>query len=159
MAETVQGAPEGGNVTEKTFLSHLESLRQSKDAVEKAKGRYKAARKAAKADGISLKELDDAVSLASEDHDEVRSRYATTVQYLKWLRSPIGTQLDAFAGLADLTIAEKAHGDGFAASLRGEPTESCPHAPGTSQREDWLRGWNDHRNALGNAGAQVAAVH
>ena len=50
-----------------------------------------------------------------------------------------------------------AYTEGLHAQAQGEGRNACPYAEGSSEREDWLKGWDaaaeldDHADAAGDA--------
>jgi len=115
------------------------------------KGELSAIYKAAKADGIDVDALKDAIKADGEDHIEVVSRYANTGKYLRAHRSPLGEQLNLFP-LEPIPETMRAAVAGKRAGLRGGSIDENPYTPGseafTAFRDSWEAGQQEVRERL-----------
>lgn len=143
-----------GGVDEAIFARHVNAIAAADAVCEEANAKRKKARQAAKADGITPKDLDRALIIAEMSSDEQHQYLATQKQYLEWLRVPIGTQLsllDQSPLETDEDIAadliKKSAGDGYRAGLTGKWQDDNPHDPTTPAGQAWIKGWHDGQKA------------
>ena len=140
------------------FLRHVHAIQQFKEgplAEAKAKvkeltGQYKDLRQLAKADGLVLKELDEAVEDARTERVDLVAKETRRRLYRQWLGLPF-EQADLFEehegtpSLAREQLRWKAMGntDGRLARPRAAP-EDCP----SNMESHYLTGWDEGQAAL-----------
>lgn len=135
-----------------------EKVVEGQKAVERAakplkskKGELSALYKAAKADGIDVDALKDAILADAGDHLEVVSRYANTGKYLRAHRSALAEQMNLFP-LEPIPVAMQAAVAGKRAGLRGGDATENPYTPGTdafvAYAEHWEAGQQELREHL-----------
>lgn len=127
------------------FKRHVAKISAKKIAKEAADAEYKTARQEAKAGGITLGSLDQAIRLANMPRDERDQTFSEISQYANWLGAvEIGAQLDMFnhSGPGPEDMA-KAYGAGEMAGLTGQDPSGGKHAPGSGQHQEWMRGWHE----------------
>lgn len=137
-------APDAG-----VFLRHVQAIRRQAEKVEEAKlatknerGKLKDVRKLAQADGLVMRELDDALEALQVEHVDLIAREQRRRLYHEWLGIPLVEQgsLDLHAKEGDTALDAKrwfkrGDTDGRLGRVREVP-QGCPpeHIP------DWLRG-------------------
>lgn len=140
-------------LTQAQFHAHVAAISRAEAKAKEAKAALNKARKRAKADGILLKDLDRALTLAELTREEQREQMTAQAQYLRWLNAPIGSQLPLFqdeGGEDDLGLpedgeaADRAYGQGFLAGISGRP-EDNPHDASHEVGMKWLEGYREGR--------------
>ncbi|WOF74162.1 hypothetical protein QMT40_001809 [Parvibaculaceae bacterium PLY_AMNH_Bact1] len=160
------GAPTAGpgdNVPEGVFLSHVQKIIDANREVDEQssilKGKQdarKRLRQAAKAEGIMLGELDQALELIDQEEEGVAS-LSRVLKYAEMMRAPIGTQFKMFD--EERPTLDVAFDKGFNSSMQGIGTEECPYGPG-EEREAYLKGWHEHQKRIAEEMKQEEeAVH
>lgn len=141
-------------ITPEQFSAAIRTLAPLEAARDKAKANLKAARKQLRADGFLLVIFDAMRKLADLPRLEQITNWTHSVAYLKYLRSPIGSQLkmdfddvDPFkadgAGL-EAQAVEDAEGDGYRLGLAGEAWEdSNPHPVSSKVGQAWIKGYRE----------------
>ena len=105
------------------------------------KGELSAVYKAAKADGIDVDALKDAITADSGDHLNFLSRYASTGKYLRAHRSPLGTQLGLFP-LDAIPEISRAAMAGKRSGLLGRSIDENPYQPGSENFAAFAEHWH-----------------
>jgi len=139
-------------LTPDRFHHHIAALERQKGKVDAERAVLNKLRKAAKADGILLKELDAMMVIADMTPRQQREHIERSKWYLEMLAAPIGSQMTlSFERMApnddgspaEQEILDTAYGQGFRAGLQEAPEEANPHAPNTSIGMKWLEGLRD----------------
>jgi hypothetical protein len=135
-------AKSGNNVPESLVLAHLSKIQTAEKKKDEAVAALRAARKAAKADGVNLKTLDAVRHLAGLDDVELASMFNETVTYARYLSVPVFGQMQLFE--APEVTAENAKDIAFAKGLKagklGRGEDANPYDPGVPSFHDWLKG-------------------
>jgi hypothetical protein len=105
------------------------------------KGELSAIYKAAKADGIDVDALCDAIKADADDHLEVVTRYANTGKYLRAHRSPLGVQMNLFP-LDPIPEASRAAIAGKRSGLRGGSIDENPYPAGSESHVAYVEAWH-----------------
>ncbi len=104
------------------------------------KGELSAIYKAAKADGIDVDALCDAITADAGDHLDVVSRYANTGKYLRAHQSPLGIQMNLFP-LDPIPEVSRAAIAGKRQGLRGGSVDENPYPPGSEAFVAYVDAW------------------
>lgn len=163
------------NVSDGTIKQHIREVTTLKEAAESAHGEYRAALKAAKADGVDTKELTEALKARKREPEDVVRSLHTRIRYLALVNIPVH-QMDLFGGAASIGPAVVADEDlneedaeharweaqevGHKAGLDGDVKENNPHPPGTFRNQAWFGGWKTGQEQLakGPAGVKKAST-
>ncbi len=147
-AEERVGAHVGLNLTRDTFAECFRKIRTAKREADEARGRYQAARKAAKDAGVDMPALALMEQLAKLDEDEVNQRLSAVFRYAGWLELKVGTQLDMFGAEPRTQKAEVEHREwaaeeaGIEAGKAGaDRNDENPYPPGSPLHVKWDAGW------------------
>jgi uncharacterized protein (UPF0335 family) len=118
-------------------------LAEAMVGVQAIRGRISAANKVARKDGCDVRAIKRAIELKKRSADEVIAEHKATVEILKIMESPLGTQFDFFKDVEvkDVVTAEAA---GYAAGKNNENFSNNPYQAGTEDHAKWSEGW--HRN-------------
>lgn len=139
------------NVTEPLFLHHLRKLADAERKKDEAVALVRAARKGAKADGVSLHKLDQARSLSKLSEAELVDEFNTLVRYATFLNVPVYRQMSLFelgeTGDEEKTL-ERAYHDGCRAGKLGQSEGSNPFDATLPAGQKWLAGYRDGQAAL-----------
>lgn len=130
------------------FFDHLNKIQSSKEELEQVKAAHARLFKAAKADGITKKDLEYALRLRADDSngEELLEERRREVRIAKWLQHPVGTQIDLFD--EDRTTAvERAKELGKNAGMEGQTCIS-PYDGSTEQAQAWIKGWQEGQKAI-----------
>lgn len=140
---------------ESLFLRHVQEVVKATAEREAAKLVIKAARDALKAkrklasdEGISLRELDEAIEAKNADRTDLAAREKRRIQYMNWLGLDIGAQSELDLTSTDHEREKKdwfARGNGDARI--GRPREKPPGIPG-ERLQDYLQGWDAGQEAV-----------
>jgi hypothetical protein len=153
--EEPAGIGDNGTQREAAFHVHMQALTARRAETDRAKETLKAIRKletqvrnAAKADGFSLKLIDEIM----DDEGKTRADLAAEAEDRYWMRQarglPVGGQMDMFATTPTLVRDATAwEAEGYRAGIRGmegKPPEgvSSPHL------QDWMTGWGAGQEKL-----------
>lgn len=138
------GAAVGLNLTRDTFEECFRKIRTAKREADEARGRYQAARKAAKDAGVDMPALALMEQLAKLDEEEVNQRLGVVFRYAGWLELNIGTQLDMFGAEPRTQKAEVEQRE-WAAEEAGKAgpnrNDENPYPPGSPLHVKWDAGW------------------
>jgi len=104
------------------------------------KGELSAIYKAAKADGLDVDALTDAIKADAGDHLDVVSRYANTGKYLRAHHSPLGIQMNLFP-LEPIPEVSRAAIAGKRQGLRGGSVDENPYPPGSEPFVAYVDAW------------------
>lgn len=121
---------------------------------EELKASGKAAANTAKALGVNLDAYKLVRKLAKMERPRAEALLRDTLLYAKWLDLGLGDQLDLFgkddtalAGLTAKVVTEhkgwEAERTGYEAGKSNDPSDNCPHLPGTEMHQRWMVGWHD----------------
>jgi ribosome modulation factor len=130
------------------FFDHLNKIQASKAELEKMKASHARLFKAAKADGITKKDLEYALRLRSDDSngEELLEERRREIRIAKWLQHPVGTQMDMFDKDRS-TAEEKAFELGKNAGMEGKAC-IAPYDGSTKQAQAWIKGWHEGQAAI-----------
>lgn len=149
MAESLAEA-RSHNVGPEVFLRHWRDIRDAKNAKDDAGMGHTRAKKAAKQAGINLDAFKLVEQFADLDTDEMELLLKDVIAYSKWLKLPIGTQMEMFAkpdvampnDAAAAQHAEwEAGQDGLAAGQNGHERDTNPCEPGSAEHVAWDKQW------------------
>jgi hypothetical protein len=152
-----------GTVPDATYKLHLEKIgalrgdmKRAQDALNAARGSYRAALKVAKQDGCNPDAI--AAAFAERDKDQVERKmyFRDFGRALRLLGVPLGTQLNLFDGDATVaaiegdgpTTPEMAEQRGRIDCKAGVPNDANPFEPGTEQHQRWRIGWDLHAEGV-----------
>lgn len=105
------------------------------------KGELSAIYKAAKADGVDVEALKDAIKAHDGDHLEVVERYANTGKYLRAHQSPLGVQMNLFP-LDPIPEVSRAAIAGKRQGLRGGSIDENPYPAGSEAFVAYADAWH-----------------
>lgn len=138
--------------TEGMFLRHIQKLRQKGEEIEIAKGvvklkrgELKDLRNLAKADGIVLGELDEALEALETERVDLLAREERRVLYFEWLGLP--TLRSADSAKIERTPAKRWAAMGEIDGRLGKP-RVVPDTCDGSNVQDYLHGWDKGQRAL-----------
>jgi ribosome modulation factor len=138
------------NVTDALVLHHLQKIMKEERKKDEAVNALRSARKAAKADGVSLKTLDSVRHLMKLDQGELADDFNEFVRYARLLEVPVYSQLSLFEvgepSMEDTCARAKA--DGLRAGKLGHDQSTCPHDPTAPAGQAWLDGYHDGQAIL-----------
>src|SRR5579872_2440329 len=167
------------------FKKHLDAilplqgeLQSAQQAQSAAQGRYRAAIKAAKKDGVDDVALLEFLKLRKLEPDEVTRRFKALNEMLLWGNVPVGTQLgmfddgksvattleDAASGFSDTgpeRMTDKSmvaiEADGHTAFINNVAFGDCPYPQDTIAGQKWMSGWRlAEQQAIDKAKAEAA---
>ncbi|MBR0682764.1 hypothetical protein GXW74_19890 [Roseomonas eburnea] len=132
------------------FLEHLRACVEADRQLEKARDLRKAARKRAKAAGVALADMDEALVLSRMESATIAQRFRNLSRYSEWMGKPLGTQAELFGATDDQKPSEKAtaqHAEwaaeeaGYDEGHSGAARDANPYPPGTLFAARWDAGW------------------
>lgn len=151
-------------IDDDTFLRHARTIGSIEGEMAIVRKRLNKARKAARADGIKLKLFDAMRQVADLPRAEQQEHLAHQQAYLRWLRSPIGTQfslsldddptLDVGEDADDRVasqVVEDARGAGYRAALAGEWQDANPHDENSESGQAWIAGFHEGQSVQAHA--------
>lgn len=141
-------APE---VDQTTFLYFLGRQKEIEEELSALKAKKKKLRRQARDEGIVLADMDAMLRLEALGDDAVEEHFRNQIQYARYMRLPVGTQLGFFdeeVPEAKETTPEKSKQDGRAAGLRGSDLSDNPHEMNTKAGQGWAEGWHDGQKEL-----------
>lgn len=132
------------NVDDAIVLVHLQKIQTAERKKDEAVNALRSARKAAKADGISLKTFDAVRHLAKLDEHEVTDDFNDMIRYARILQVPVYSQLELFAAptAAEDQVIIKAGMNGLRAGRTGADAATNPYDPGSPAGQMWLEQWH-----------------
>lgn len=143
---------DGDNVVDGLVLHHLHRIVGEEKKKDIAVNALRNARKAAKADGVSLKALDAVRVLAKLDSHELTQDFNDIVRYARLLQVPLYSQLDMFDAPDGSTdeedIIARAASDGLRAGRMGEEGKTTKYDPGSPAGQAWLEYWRKGQDEL-----------
>lgn len=149
MAERVEEKPKS-NVTDATFSEHYRAIRDASKEQQRATAVMRLARKRAKAAGIILSDLDQAIRLRDLDSDERDVHLKNVGRYAAWLGCPLGTQGAIFGDaeaprekVATELLEHDAREKGWNHGLHGGKEDGNPFVLGTPVSVAWAKGHAD----------------
>lgn len=149
-------------LTPDRFHHHTAAITRQKAKCEAERAVLNKLRKAAKADGIILKELDAMMIVADMTPREQREHIERSKWYLEMLAAPVGSQMtlgfdrkpdNDDGSPAEQEILDTAYGQGFRAGLAEKDEFENPHQPNNSIGMKWLEG---HRDGLTKLNKELA---
>ena len=148
-----EAADRDTNLTADVFLRHCRSISEANAAVKAAQEQRKKIRQQAKADGITLADLDATLRMADWGRNEIRDKFETRMRYARWLNLPVGSQGELFKPV-DTSDPKKAADEwkaaGITAGVTGanpEPPEECP----AEFHQAYMDGWHTGQKRLADA--------
>lgn len=120
--------------------SSLRDIEEKTEELSSLRGVYQNARKAAKKVGIDVAAWKRAWDLKKREPTEVIAEHQHTIEWLKFMGAPLGTQMDMFSDV-EVRNTVSAESAGYAAGKNGETATNNPHPPGTKEAQDWQAGW------------------
>lgn len=146
MTESAAEGARRENFGAKDFLAAEAELNDLLNKVESAKGRYKAARKRWKSDGLNLAMYDAVQTLKKQDEADVADNERDRLKYAKWANLDLGFQ--STFEFTPLTPKEQEQRDmndatqlGYLAGRRGDERKSNPFQAGTVAYAAFDTGW------------------
>lgn len=145
---------EVGGLTPDRFQHHAAAILRQRAKCDAERAVLNKLRKAAKADGIILKELDAMMVVADLTAREQREYVERSKWYLEMLSAPVGSQMTLSfdrtpdnddGSPAEQEILDTAYGQGLRAGLAEKDEFENPHQPNNSIGMKWLEG---HRDGL-----------
>lgn len=125
---------------------HFRRIEDQKAAVKAAQAELKTLRKAAKADGCVMADLDYMARCADlEDPEIVPEEIRRRAEIASWFALPVNYQPDMFVDRAP--IDDRAFEEGKAAGLRGKNPEA-PYDAASKAGQEWLRGWHEGQRIM-----------
>lgn len=149
MAEKA-AAPPRDNLTPETYLEFYRQVREAKRKLTEAQSAHRHALKRAKAAGIDLAAMAEAIDITKRDSDEVAQHMRTVARYAAWMGQPIGTQGALFDATDGNMPSQKAAAEqhewaadeaGYDAGRAGRNRDDHPYEVGTPLHAAWDRGW------------------
>ena len=137
-------------MTEPLFLMHVSKIAAAESKKDKAVAELRAARKAAKGDGIGLKIMDAVRLLAKQDEHELTAEFNTKTTYAKYLSVPLYSQFELFDSpeAAEEAVNERAFHKGIYAGKTGCGAEANPYDISSTAGQEWERGRGDGQAIL-----------
>ena len=163
MATTTQREKPSGIIEPEVFLANHRRISDSLLSFEEFKASGKARVASAKAAGVNIQAYKLVRKLARMERRDAEQLIRDTLLYAKLLELGLGDQLDLFTGqehnvVAGLTASVVAEHKGWEAERQGyengkfsDPSDNCPHDPGTELHSRYMTGWH-----AGNAYRQEA---
>ncbi len=138
------------NIDAGLLLVHVKRMGEAQVAQAAATAKLRASRKAAKADGISLRELDNVLGTLKLDQHELVDRHNTMVAYSKALNMPLAEQLSFLdvPEVSDDEVIARAFSDGLRAGKLGKSEADNPHDVTQPAGQKWLEGYRDGQSLL-----------
>ena len=141
----------GKSLDEKRALLfyHVAQYMEAKKAKEKAFSDFKTVIGVAEMDGISLRDIKDAIDMESPDGEKkLKGRVANTLRVAHMVGAPF-VQGDLFP---ELMPTDPAFEDGKLKGLQGHPRKCSPQW--VNAEATWIDGWNDGNSARNTALAE-----
>ncbi len=146
---------EDSNVQDGVTLIHLQKITTAERKKDEAVNALRSARKAAKADGVSLKALDAVRVLAKLDSHELTQDFNDIVRYARLLQVPLYSQLEMFdapdGSSEEDEIMARAASDGLRSGRLGEEGKTTKYDPGSPAGQVWLEYWRKGQDELMSA--------
>lgn len=136
-----------GGLTGDTVAKHVRAMAAAQKLIADGKDAEKAAKKAAKDDGVPVKELERALADSRMDPQALVDRENRYISMLKLLRAPVGTQfsflddVDDSAALTAEQLNKKWHNEGYQAGISAKNRDTCPHDPNSEAGRAWGEGY------------------
>lgn len=143
-----------GGVTSNVFHHHVKALADLKKQEKAIRDKIKLQKKQAVDDGIVVRDLNWAVEQADRPVAEQIQEYNRRISYLRFLKSPVGTQatlIDDFDGVTSMTDEQRAqfwHDEGYQASATGKNRDVCTHDPNSEAGRKWMEGYQTNQDEL-----------
>lgn len=134
------------NLTESTFHEHIKAIQKLTTEKDTANANLRNAWKLAEEAGIDREMAKFALKVKKKDDDLRKGQFKTLDSYLKWLRTPTGTQLGLYqeeAPLDEPAAIAKAEDDGAFAYHENKNLTANPHAINTPRGQAWQKGYLD----------------
>lgn len=134
-------------------LQHVRAITEEQARVKREQAELTRLRKCAKADGITLKLLDEAITMSEWSLEERKAVELERARLREYMRMPIGGQFELFNEPADNPLSddnaaaerlvERAFDDGFRAAILSVGITENPHDGNTPAGQRWLAGWHE----------------
>lgn len=143
---------DNSTLTEADFLALVHKHASATAKLKAAQSERKALRKQMRAAGVVLGDFDAAVRMTEWPREEVTETFENRVQYLRWLRVPIGFQFDLFEALdADAqddderlaALVAGAETEGWQKAVLGGAEADNPHEANAPAGQAWIKGFRD----------------
>ncbi len=135
------------NVSPELLFLYIQKLTKATEVKDKAVADIRNLRKQAKGDGVDMKALDAAMTFYGMDDDKRFSYFRNLDAYMRYLRTPTGTQFGLFE--AELPLPnDKAYADGKFAGQMGKSLSDNPHDMNTDAGQEWTRGYHDGQKSI-----------
>lgn len=109
-------------------------------------------RREMKNSGIDCQTFDAVRKLISLGDEVIEDQMRQTVQYMRYMNLPIGSQMGFFDDQPPDTsapdVVEKAHADGLAAGMMASNFDDNPHELNTPAGQEWQKGYNEGQAVL-----------
>jgi|GEM_PF-4987682 len=130
-------------VTREKFMENLAIALKDNQERDAVKARRSANRKHAKADGIDLGKMDEAIKMSEWSPSEIADHFAKQFAYLGYMSVDVGTQFDMFNGpQAQPKAPLDYYPAGLYAGIQGKPCEPPAELTG-NDRQRWIAGWHE----------------
>lgn len=138
----------GGELTpeerKSLMFHHYRKVMEQKAIVDAAREIYKTLRKDAKADGVTLADLDFMIRCAEiEDDGIVPDELKRRAEIAAWFALPVHFQSDMFGSFEREPAVDRARREGAAAGASGKG--SNPYDENTKQGKAWATAWSDEQ--------------
>lgn len=121
---------------------------EAKSALKKVRDRKKKYRKTVQADGLTLKNFDQAREILLEDEEVVRANMDEIGRLLRAFKSPLQYRFDLFEQKDKTELLERMKFEGFRAGSNGVGADQNPHRRGDQGFEMWEQGWLDAQKTI-----------
>ncbi len=143
------------------FAEHWSAIRAAKRTLEEAQGIYRSKLKLAKDAGFNPSVITELLRLQKQDPDALEQHNRELARLAAWANIPVGTQTSLFGADDEQRPSESAAAAirsvdvqqaGYDAALRGDPSDSSPHPPGTPHAVTWRQGYDLGRDFMERSG-------
>lgn len=122
------------------FFQHFRRIKAAKTELDAARADYKELRAVAKADGITMRQMDHALKhVEADDEKIIVDEIREIMEVAEWFAAPINTQFDIFTDRAP--VEQKIREAGVVAGLSGNDGVSG-YAEGSPDDKLWMEGWH-----------------
>lgn len=127
-------------------FTHFNAISAQKARLAEQQVEYKRLRKLAKADGITLSDIDFMLRCAEiEDPEIITNQIRSMTQIAEWFALPVSYQPDMFVDRAP--ALERIEAEGEVAGLSGK-TGVSDYGPGSPEAQAWMKGWTKGQKSL-----------
>lgn len=132
------------------FMDHFKPIAAQLEIVKEAQAEYKRLRKLAKADKVTLSDIDFALRCAEIDNEGiVVDRLRREAEIASWFALPVEFQPDMFGDFEREPAEDRARREGAAAGASGKGTN--PYDENSPQGRAWADGWQTEQKKLAEA--------